>query len=134
MADLDDRVGTVPLEYLASVESQEPPENGEDGSFEMDGRATGEENIAPDIGSNVTPNSRYHVFEPTLPVHANNLIELSRHPWKKGSLRQRKKHPAKYKIPSKRTLNSKGIVETTIASNKLCSSIRNCRGGAPARV
>ncbi len=114
MADFDDPVGKVPFKYLVSVESQGPTENGEWGNFEMDGRGAGEEEIAPDLGSSVTQTSGYLFFEPTLPVHANNLIELSRHPWKKGSLRQRKKHLAKYKVPSKRTLNPKEIVETTI--------------------
>jgi hypothetical protein len=49
------------LEYLAPVESQEPAENGEQGSFEMDGRWAGEEEIAPDLGSNVTqiPRNRF---------------------------------------------------------------------------
>jgi hypothetical protein len=79
MANFDDRGGNVPFKYLASFESQRPTENGERGSFEMDVWGAGEDEIALDLGSSVTQNSGYHVFEPTLPVHANNLIELSRH-------------------------------------------------------
>lgn len=75
MADSDNRVGNVVLKHWASVESYEPTENGERASFKVEGRGASEEGIAPDFGSSVAQNSGYHVLEPTLPVHANNLIE-----------------------------------------------------------
>jgi hypothetical protein len=68
MADFDNRVRNVLLEYLSSIESQEPPENGDQGSSEMYGKWAREEEIAPDLGSNGTEIPGYHGFEQSLPV------------------------------------------------------------------